>query len=466
MIDLRYSRRMDINHRYLTGDSFSLMDSAGKAVAEYVLTNYHGKQRVLIVCGPGNNGGDGFVAGSYLESKADVTVLPLVSTEMYSGDARKAMLRYTGRISATDSIVDEIDRTDLILDCIFGTGIGKEPSGIYREAIELINASGKETVSVDVPSGLGRATVIKPHCTITFHDFKEGMSEENCGQIHVVRLNYHEKSENYSGPGEFAYFPYPSRSSHKGMNGTVALVSGWEFHGSAVMAAESAGKAGADLVKIYSNGTDGDSIPFLHPSIIVRKIGSIEDPVKEIGKSGCVMVGSGMGRGKESMDFMEKTMKGTTGNLVIDADGIHLISEKPSLISGRKAVLTPHAGEFRDLTGMEPDEKNARKAAADLGAVLLLKGRVDIITDGTRVIQSEGGNQRLTMGGTGDMLAGIVASFMSKGMPPLWAASLASYVLKRSADSLFEEKSIWYDQQDLMNTIPGTLKWTESFCRQ
>ena len=115
---------------------------------------------------------------------------------------------------------------------------------------------------------------------------------------------------------------------------------------------------------------------------------------------------------------------------------------------------------------MEPDEKNARKAAADLGTVVLLKGRVDIITDGTRVIYSEGGNQRLTMGGTGDMLAGVVASFMSKGMPPLWAASLASYVLKRSADSLFEEKSIWYDQHDLMNMIPGTLKWTESFCRQ
>ncbi|MCL4331966.1 MAG: NAD(P)H-hydrate dehydratase, partial [Candidatus Thermoplasmatota archaeon] len=285
----------------------------------------------------------------------------------------------------------------------------------------------------------------------------------NCGRIEVVKLGYHEKSERYAGPGEFVYYPYPLKDSHKGMNGVTAMVSGWEFRGSSILAALAASKAGTDLVKIYVRGSSPDLISVSYPSLIVRDTDRIGNATEEIGKADCVLVGPGMGKEKEASDFMKHVMSSTRNRIVVDADALAIVAQDPSLLEGRESVLTPHGGEFRKLTGKEPTEENAISAARKLNAVILMKGEVDIITDGTTTIHSEGGNPRLTMGGTGDILAGLVAFFMAKGIQPVRSASMASYLLKRTADYLFRDKAYWYDQMDLLETLAGTMKWIEAF---
>ncbi|MCL5786102.1 MAG: NAD(P)H-hydrate dehydratase [Candidatus Thermoplasmatota archaeon] len=465
MIDLRHSKRMDINHYYLTGESFSLMDSAGRAISDYAVDHCSKGERILIVCGPGNNGGDGFSAASHLESKADFMVVSLVSKEMYTGDARKALMRYSGPVAEYADLRSEIDKSQYLIDALFGTGLSRTPTGVYREAIEAMNASGKEILSVDIPSGMGTDISIHPACTLTFQDIKQGMSVQNCGKIQVVKLNYHEKSENYSGPGDFVYFPYPKKDSHKGMNGIVAVVAGWEFPGSSLMAAQAAAAMGADLVKIYWPAGMAAGGAISHPSTIFRNVDDLKDPYEEIGNANCILLGPGIGKSQKSMDFMEKILQRLHNSTVIDADGIYLLSKKPHLSHGKNSVITPHSAEFKMLTGEEATPANAAKTAKSSGSVILLKQSTDVITDGTRTILSDGGNPRLTMGGTGDILAGMVASLMARGTPPLWASSLSSFVLKRTGDELFREKSLWYDQFDLIRKIPDTMAWVEGLYR-
>lgn len=450
-------KRADRNYQFLNGDLYGLMVNAGTRVAETIEKEYGKGRKILVFCGTGNNGGDGFVAARILSAANDVTVCAVSGLEgMKTQDSQKAAREYKGRVITPSEAEKAISRSEIIVDALLGSGIIGEPRDPYAALINSINSSGKPLVSVDIPSGIGSKTCIRPHITVTFTEAKEGMNRENSGKIRAVGIGIPHKAFSHNGPGDFAYYRLPGKDSHKGMNGSVALVAGWTFHGSAIIASLGAIRAGSDLVRIYARHENREILSSYSPDIIVRDVEN-KDILEEIRKSDAIIIGSGLGAG-QPLDDVIKSLRGFGGKIILDAEGLDHVSGIRKACPSAGLILTPHKGEFQRISGMEPNEKNALEYAKKMKSTLLLKGVVDIVTDGKRARYTEGGNSRMTMGGTGDLLAGIAGAVSTRMEDPFNAACLASFINKSSGDMCFKQKSFWYTIGDMINAIPEVMK--------
>ncbi len=451
MLDFPSIRRAEINYLSLYGDLEVLLERAGKAVADEVGLAAKKGSKVLFLCGSGNNGADGLKAASFLKKEYDTCVIIVSSSGKVKTELAKGSLAgYDGRLEQLDKLDSEIRSADLIVDGILGTGSRISLQEPVLSAVRSINKSGKKIISIDIPTGLGSKEAVKPVTTVTFTDTKKGMNKANSGLIKVVDIGIPEDCFSRSGPGDFLYYPLPQETSHKGMNGTLAVIAGWQSFGAGVMASLSALKSGCDLVKVYLPKSSLSAFYGYSPELMLFEFD--DSAVEDIRKADAVLVGPGMGKSQEQFNLMRKIIGSLSKPVVVDANTLK--GMKPELLAGRNAVVTPHHGEFEIFTGYKADEKNAVKAAKAFKGVVLLKGNNDIITDGESVLTSKGGNARMTMGGTGDVLAGLVAGFIAKGMPNLYAASFASYVNKMAADLCFAEKGYWYSVTDILDRIP------------
>lgn len=460
MMDYLEAKRDDQNYKYIYGDLYVLMQNAGKSVAEFISSTLGSGKRILFVSGTGNNAGDGFVAAEILRKSNDVRILLIKpKEELKTGDARKAFESYRGEIVSLESLEEESAKADIIVDGIFGIGIKGDPRPPYDGVIDLVNKSGKTVVSIDVPSGIGTKRSIMPQFTVTFTDEKEGMTPENSGKIHIADIGIPDSLKTMAGPGDLVYYSIPEPDSHKGMNGTLAIVGGWTFHGSAVIAALGAEKIGTDLVRVYTTGSNYGIISSYDPSIIVRKANLISSRLyEEIRGNRAVLIGPGLGISPEAANAVKRIVNSTENPMVIDADALKILKDFRHIMDGKNIVITPHREEFRILSGKEPTEENVMEFSSEHGITTLLKGKVDFITDGKRVMYSRGGNARMTMGGTGDLLAGILAGFISRGTDPFRAAAMATFVNKRSAELSFNRKSYWYGISDMIDEIPNVMR--------
>ncbi|MEE9116754.1 MAG: NAD(P)H-hydrate epimerase, partial [Thermoplasmata archaeon] len=231
------------------------MEKAGEAVANVIGKKFdlRGK-KVLVICGTGNNGGDGFVVARYLSEHCKVRVALAKSVEdIKSGIATKNFARIEDELEIVESASNLgvlIRGSDIIVDALLGIGISGKVREPNRSMIKKVNASKKPVVSIDVPSGLGADLAINPTITVALHDKKEGQTKENSGQILVRSIGIPEEAERYAGPGEFVYYPIPREDSHKGENGRVLVVGGGPFTGAPALVGLAAYRIGADLVHI------------------------------------------------------------------------------------------------------------------------------------------------------------------------------------------------------------------------
>jgi len=439
-----------------------LMEAAGRAVADiivdYVGTPLEVGGEVVVMCGPGNNGGDGFVAARHLDEWGyPVRVMSLDVSAAQSGDAKKMANRWHGPI---EQIGDKpINGAAVIIDSLFGTGLNKPIEGEVADLLAEANATNAFRMAVDVPSGLNAKTgntlgiCFRADATVTFFHKKAGQvvapGRFYCGgadHVHVADIGIPEAAledvspKNFSNePGLWsAKYPFQGPASHKYDRGHLLVLGGKEpTLGASRLASMAALRAGAGLVTLAASSETYPIQAGALNDVMVRRfdsafgfIGMMSDP-----KINTVLLGPGAGVGEKTAELvMQAVMKGR--NLVLDADALTSLIGRYDVLANAKGsdiVLTPHEGEFSRLFpefDFKADRIDAaRKAAAASGTTIVLKGVSTVVAapDG-RVSVASNAPSWLSVGGTGDVLAGMIASLLAQGMPAFEGASAAVWL--------------------------------------
>ncbi len=438
-------------------DSIILMENAGGWVAKRIL-EMEDVFVVTVVAGPGNNGGDGIVAARHLlNHELSVNLILLANPEKLRGDARKNLeiaQRSGMNIYPVESegeweeLLPFVERADVVVDAIFGTGLKREVQGLFARAIEDINLLAPLVVSVDLPSGVSSedgsvmGVAVEADFTVTFEALKFGHifppGEDYCGDIEVVKIGippeaYEEEEVPYRFTHPEGLFPAklfrrPSLS-HKGDYGHVLVVAGsLGKTGAAAMAATAALRSGAGLVTLAA---PEDLLPYIPvpPEVMTFPLPSSRGRIKAEATSlieemlegkTVLAAGPGLGTWKETGEFLLALLEKSSLPRVLDADALNIISSAGEIPGRALTVLTPHPGEFSRLLS-EPVEKNlrrrlerAREFARERGLYLVLKGYRTVVAapDGTAYINSTG-NPGMATGGSGDVLTGMLAGFLA-----------------------------------------------------
>jgi hydroxyethylthiazole kinase-like uncharacterized protein yjeF len=463
-----------------------LMESAGRAVVERVLARRAhcgaASGEVRIVCGVGNNGGDGLVVARHLQLLGVPVRIALVGdAARLSGDAAANWKRAAavGTPLAGDDWGD--GRGGIVVDALFGTGLRRAVEGEYAEAIARMNAAraaGAWLIAVDLPSGLDSdrgialGAVVRADETVTIGLPKLGLALEPgrsfAGAIRVARIGIADEAPGVDAKAELwtpraagRLLPDRGAADHKGSFGHVLIVAGSVGKtGAASLASLGAARVGAGLVTLACPAA-------LNPILEVKTTEAMTVPVADAPDGGfavaaggeiialarerdVVALGPGVGRGKETAELMRELAKQLEGPLVIDADGLNALADEPGSLAALKAragetILTPHPGEAARLLECGTAEINADRVAAARelaqrsGSVALLKGAGTVVadTEGCIYVNATGG-PALSSGGTGDVLTGLVSGLLAQGLPARTAASLAAYVHGYAADRIAE----------------------------
>ncbi|MBU0686192.1 MAG: NAD(P)H-hydrate dehydratase [Thermoplasmatota archaeon] len=462
---------LDTNASYLGVRTINLMENAGAAVAKYVLSISKPASKLAVICGKGNNGGDGFVAARHLAKQVQTDLFLIEPEQDIASDIARMNLE-----SARESLrpLPHLDtrKYDIIVDAMLGIGLQGSPRIPYPRYIKLLNDSRKTIVSIDVPSGWPSDLRIRSDVTVTFHAPKVGMNKENSGKIVVVDIGIPPDAETYCGPGDFALLPRRRKDSHKGDSGRVLVIGGGPYTGAPAFTGMAAMRSGVDLTYIATPETSAIPVAIYSPSYIVRALeGEIlrEDHVKELLQFSkgmdVVAIGPGLGNAPETISAIQSIVRSVDKPLVVDADAIGACGAKPQILKKKAGVLTPHAGEFKKLTGKtlpqdDLDKRKAvvREAASRLKMTILLKGPVDIISDGSYIKLNRIHNDAMTVGGTGDVLTGIVAGLIAQKATPFGAARIGAFTAGLAGDLAFEEKSYGLLATDVIEKIPFVLR--------
>jgi NAD(P)H-hydrate epimerase len=443
--------------------SLTLMENAGSAVAEYILQHYPDCETVGVICGKGNNGGDGFVAARHLhEAGKDVRVLLLAATKDLSGDAAKMLKKLpvkpveVRRPADLKKIAKQVYSADLLVDALLGTGFRSPLSELYAQAIALFWKQTAPIISVDIPSGLEadaiNANPSAPHvpasATITFTAAKPALVLADPGtSVVVAPIGSPEEAIasdlnlNVTTARDVALaLPQRLPDSNKGMYGHVLVIGGSVGKaGAAAMAGMAALRAGAGLVTVAAPKSVVSTVASFAPELMTEPLsetaeGTISLACIEHGKLDRVLrgktliaLGPGLSQHPETVNFIRVLVSNCRLPLVIDADGLNAFQGMAEKLNGRllpQLVLTPHPGEMARLAGTSVAEVQAdrigvvRRFARERAAIVVLKGHrtLTALPDG-RVWVNSTGNPALAKGGTGDILTGIIAGLMAQQAP-------------------------------------------------
>jgi NAD(P)H-hydrate epimerase len=464
-------RAIDINSAYFGVGFKELMNNAGRTVVEE-LKKIKGlkNKRMIILCGTGNNGGDGFVAARNL---ADAGLTPKVylvgkKSQVRTREVKEALseLEERGIKVKEVSKADEIDfGAHIILDSLLGTGIKGELREPIKSVIERTNSSMGYKVSIDVPSGLGTEAQLNSDLVVGLHMAKEGTQDYRTA---VKDIGIPKKATTFVG---LILNLKRESKSHKGDNGRVMVVAGSkEYSGAPALAGLGALYAGCDLVNLFVPESILDATRAYTPDFIVHgypwdylNSGAVEKILDySIGQDACV-IGPGLGVSDEIKRALNTLIEKLKIPIVIDADGLKQTDAE--LLKVANAVITPHASEFKKVTGekipanIEKRIKIIEKWSRELSTTILLKSPVDIISSpGVRTKLNETGNPGMTVGGTGDVLAGVVGSYVSQGLNNFEAASCAAFVNGAAGDTLYQFKGYGFTASDVAKEIPYTVK--------
>jgi hydroxyethylthiazole kinase-like uncharacterized protein yjeF len=475
---------LDRNAQYLGVPTSQLMENAGKAVADAVMKRYNlARKKLLVLCGTGNNGGDGFVAARYLRVHCEVTVVLLGEEKNLSSDlARLNFSKIRGKVRTLilpANVGELIGASDIVIDAMLGVGIKGKLREPYASIVKRLNATHKQVVSVDVPTGMGTDLALKPTMTVTFHDMKEGMEGARCGKVVVADIGIPKDAETYIGPGEFVYMPRPAPSSRKGENGRLVVVGGGPYTGAPAFSAMAAYRVGVDLVRILTPSSAAGIIASYSPTFIVHPLAGqglnashVEDIMAALNDCDAMVIGPGLGSAPDTLAAVCDILARCQKPVVIDADAIRAVGQNRKALKGLRGVITPHAGEFELLTGEKlPEDLEGRCRAVKgwakrLELTILLKGHTDIVSDGNLVKLNRTGNPGMTVGGTGDVLTGIVGGLLARKASPFNAARIGAIINGYSGDLAFAEAGYSIGPVEVAGKITETMKkfvewWTQ-----
>lgn len=470
MIEREEVRVLDINSEFLGVPTEVLMENAGWALAKEITSRFGSGLRIAIICGKGNNGGDGLVAARALTKSNRVRVfLALPPSEISTPESR---INFE-KVEELHKVFagEDLSGYDLIVDALLGVGSKGTPKGPYADLVKSINASGRPVVSADVPSGMGSALAVRPTLTVTFHDRKTGMSEGHCGEIVVAEVGIPADAERFVGPGDLVHYPIPSLDSHKGQNGRLLVIGGGPYTGAPALAGMSAYRIGTDLVFVACPDSVGDVVASYSPNLIVERLhGARLDPrhgpqLKKLADGvDAVLLGPGLGDDPATLEAVRSFVPSCTKPMVLDADALKAMSGHLGLLKGKAGVLTPHHRELELLLGhpvasdLDSRIDGAKTLALETGWTVLLKGRIDVITDGQRIKLNRTGNPGMSVGGTGDVLSGLTAGLLSKNVNPFNASRISAFINGSAGDLAFEKNSYGLVATDLLERIPQVLR--------
>lgn len=486
----REMHALETNSEYFGVHRDQLMENAGRHIALEVASRAKPEKRVAIFCGLGGNGGDGFVAARHL------IALGFKVTIVLAGKAREisnktALENWEPLHFLKDevpihevydsSLIPDI-AADIVVDALLGTGAKGKPNPPIPQLIRKINAMKAFRVAVDVPTGVDADTgevsgeAVKAHLTVTFHRTKKGLEKARkyVGELAVRDIGLPKEFENFAGPGDVSLVTKPRLpESHKGDFGRLLVVGGSEtYSGAPTLVALAALRAGVDLAYVAAPEETARAISSLSPDLITiklegkhLKIKNISSLKKHIEVVDAVVLGPGLGLHAETREAVKAVVEAVEDAgkpLLLDADGLKAFASFKRKLKV-PLVLTPHAGEYAILTGHKTPENlkdrvsELQKTAAELGAILLLKGAVDVVSDGGRFKLNFTGNAGMTVGGTGDVLSGVVGAFLAQDVDPFEAAVAGAFVNGAAGDFVFAEKGFHMVATDLLDWIPRVL---------
>lgn len=473
MITSRRMAAVDRNAAALGVPTRALMESAGGAVARTVSAEAAPSDRVAVVAGRGDNGGDGLVAARFLEDH-EVEVILVGDPEGLTGAAAANWAALEAAAADRHVVIDStaLDTIDaaVVVDALLGTGIRGTVREPVRSAVEAVNASDARVVSVDVPSGVDPDTgesagaAVAADRVVTFHDTKPGLAELDAS-VTVADIGIPRGAERFVGPGDRLVLDGRDIDAHKGDHGRVLVVGGGPYTGAPALTGLAALRAGADLVEVATPETAADAVASYAPDLIVHSlvgghltpahVASLDDAID---RADVLAVGPGLGSHEETQAAVSLLLEAAVESIVVDADALAVLSEASATAD---VIATPHAGEFAGMGFDRPaDWREAESvvatAAEDLAATVLLKGRYDVVSDGDRTAVNRTGNPGMTVGGTGDVLAGVTAALAHRAAP-VEAASVAAWATGRAGDRCLEEIGLGFLASDVVGAIPAAM---------
>ena len=454
--------------------SLDLMEAAGRAVADAVEVQWSPRP-VSILCGPDNNGGDGFVVARLLRERGWPVRVGLLGTrDALKGDAKVNAERWTGLLEPLS--VSLLDGTSLVVDAVFGAGLARPLDGVARAVIEAVDARGIPCVAVDVPSGVsgntGEVLGAAPRCalTVTFfrkkpgHLFRPG--RDLCGRIVVADIGIPNAVLDRIQPRAFENGPdlwlrdlrWPGPDSHKYARGHALIVGGAAMTGAARLAARAARRVGAGLVTVAAPTAAVPVYLAGDPGQLVIALDETDDLELAMGekKRSSVLVGPGNGVSPATRRHVIEALRSQSAT-VIDADGLTVFQDAPADLFAwvrGPCVMTPHDGEFSRLFDTAGDRlARTRRAAATSHSVVLLKGADTVIAAPAGRAAINIATPWLATGGTGDVLAGLIVGLLSQGLPAFEATCAAAWMHARAGERI----GPGLIAEDIAEQLPGIL---------
>ena len=451
-----------------------LMESSGNAIARVVRDLAEPGDSVTVVCGRGNNGGDAAVAARFLD-EYDLDILLLGRAETITTDIARENWDALGQADyqteeIRDSTAFALGDPDLVVDAMLGTGI----SGTLREpvatAAAAMNDSEVTVLSVDVPSGLDADAgeladnAVSPDHVVTFHDTKPGL-ETLAADVTVAEIGIPDTAGTFVERGDLQRLTRDPES-HKGDHGEVLIIGGGPYAGAPALAGQATLRAGADLVRVTCPTAVAHEIQGYCEDLIVRPMegrrfepGHVGPVMEFASEHDVVVVGPGLGDDPDTLEAAKAILESYSGTAVVDADALAVV---PDVETTADLICTPHQGELVDMGGQTSTDWRERRElveefAAELGHTLLVKGHYDIVSDGNRTRVSKTGNPGMTVGGTGDVLAGVTGA-LAATQKPMHAAAIGAYVNGRAGDIVYEKSGNGLLASDLFEAIPDAMK--------
>jgi len=498
---MKHVDQLAINGNINTG--YSYMRAAGRHIYQTVLDMLDGNKNIAVICGKGNNGGDGYVAARMLQDAGiNVDCFSVCETDDLSGEASLAFKDYIElnngivRIITSNEKLPDFNNYSLIIDAMLGIGAKGEPRGLYADVIKAVNDSGASVLAVDIPSGLdcdnGKCTsiCIKADCTVAAGFYKMGQffypGRANIGKLQIADLGYPEDIAEEQSVGIFLpdnncfnrILPARKETGSKIDHGLAFLVCGSRgMSGAAALASMSALRSGCGMVHLAVPKSLVDTLavkvtePVLHPLPETASGACAASALNELlslcERMDALCVGSGLSRDPQTASLVRELIGTTDKPAVIDADGLNAFAGCLPEFAEHKGeiVITPHMGEWKRLFGGLPDEpldriNKLRDCAAQFKINILLKGSPSLAVSakGTTAILPFG-NSSLAKAGTGDVLSGIIVSLIAQGCSCFEAAILGAYLhgeAGRLAGTDLTEYSVL--ASDLMRYIPEAIK--------
>lgn len=475
-----------------------LMENAGRAVYEEIIEIIDETEdefaSVLVICGKGNNGGDGFVAARHLiENDVQTTIVSLFRPENLSGSAlinHNILENFTEIIYLEDIGLDKlrelISSSSIIVDAILGTGLNSPVKGNISDVINSINEYAEGfIVAVDVPSGINADTgeimgcAVLADCTTTFHALKQGLicreGAQYSGDVIISPIGIPETLTDGDNFNTFLItehyvditLPIRQEDSHKGTFGKVFNVAGSVgMTGAAYMSALSSLKVGAGYSILAASKEVIATVSSMAPEIVSVHI---EEALERSNDADVILIGPGLGTEKHTVEFVSQFTQQLADrgqNLIVDADALNCLAIKQEVVLPINSVITPHTKELSRLMKVSTEDilkdriKSARDAAQKFNTTVILKGSKTVIAEPNgNVYINVTGNSGLATAGSGDVLAGMIAGFAAQGLKLKDAAIIGVYLHGLAGDIAAEELTEYsLTASDLINYIPAAIK--------